>query len=151
VVDLRSELFPHEVPIALMVYLVVIITTHEPVLYQFFQVLFGHTGEGFGQGVPRNGDARKVTMEGNIMGGRQRQMAEKLILPPRIPFPVGFQRVIQSSTRNEVCGHTDIGFAFPWEDPAPLGWNGVYVTVNNVTNVFCCPLLYHTTDPRWGD
>jgi len=89
-VNLLSETFSHEVPVAFMVGLVVIITTHEPVLYQLFQVLSGHTGEGFGQGIPGDRDPRQISTEGNIVGGRQHQMAEKLILPPRIPVPIRF-------------------------------------------------------------
>jgi hypothetical protein len=60
-------------------------------------------------------------MEGNIVGGRQHQMAEKLILPPGELLSIGFQGVIQSSASNEVFGNTDIGFAFPWEDLTSLG------------------------------
>jgi hypothetical protein len=145
--DLLSEMFPHEVPVAFMVGLVVIITSHQPVLHQGFEVLFRHTGEGFGKGIPGDRDARKIAMEGNIVGGRQHQMAEELILPPRVPLPIRFQRVIQSSASNEVCGNTDIGFAFPWEDLPSLGWSGVFVTVNDLTDVVWGPLLYHTMRP----
>src|SRR5262249_49154291 len=134
-----------------MVGLVVIIACNELVLHQHVQVSSGYTGEGFGHGIPGDGDTGKVTMQSNIVGGGEHQMTQELILPPCVPVSVGFEGVIQSSASDEVCGNTNIGFAFPWEDLASLGWNGVYVTVNNVTNVFCCPLLYHTTDPRWGD
>jgi hypothetical protein len=151
VIDLRSELLSHEVPIAFMVDLIVIITIHEPVLYQLFQVLSGHTGEGFGQGIPGDRYSWKIAMEGNIVCRRQHQMAEELILPPGVAVSIRSQGVIQSSSSNEVCGHTNIGFAFPWEDLPSLGWSGVCITVNHVTNIFCCPLLYHTIDPRWGD
>jgi hypothetical protein len=149
VVNLRSELLPHEVPITLMVGLVVIITGHQPVLYQGFEVIFGHTGEGFGHGIPRDRDTGKVTVYRDIAGGRQHQMAEEVILPPRVPVPIRFQRVIQPPTSNEVCGNTNIGFAFPWEDLPSLGGSGVLVTVNNLTDMVWCPLLYHTTDPYW--
>jgi len=134
-----------------MVGLVVIITGHKPVLYQLFQVLSGHTGERFDHGIPGDGNAKKVTMEGNIVGGRQHQMAEELILPPGVAVSIRSQGVIQASTSDEVCGNTNVGFAFSRGDLASLGWSGVGITVNNVTNVFCCPLLYHTIDPRWGD
>jgi hypothetical protein len=151
VVDPLSELFPHEVPVAFMVGLVVIITGHQPVLHQLFQVLSGHTGERFRYGIPGDRDTGKVTMQSNIVGGGEYQVAEELILPPGILLSIRFQRVIQASASNEVCGHTDIGFTFSWENLPSLGWRGVLVTVKNLTDVVCCPLLSHTTDPRWGD
>jgi hypothetical protein len=104
-----------------------------------------------GEGIPGNGDTRKIAMEGDVVGGRQHQMTEEVILPPRVLLSVGFEGVIQPSASNEVFGNTNVGFAFPWGDLPSLGGSWVYITVNNVTNVFCCPLLYHTTDPRWGD
>jgi hypothetical protein len=151
VVDLLSERFPHEVPIAFMVGLIVIITGHEPVVYQLFQVILRHTGERFRYGIPGDRDTGKIAMESNIVGGRQHQMAEEVILPPGVAVSIRSQGVIQASSSDEVFGNTNVGFAFPRENLPSLGWSGVCITVNNVTNVFCCPLLYHTTDPRWGD
>jgi hypothetical protein len=134
-----------------MVGLIVIITDHQPVVHQLFQVLSGHTGEGFGYGIPGDRDPRKIAMEGNIVGGGEHQMTEEVILPPGILLSIRFQCVIQASASNEVCRHADVGFAFSWENLPSLGWSWVCITVNNVTNVFCCPLLYHTSDPYWGD
>jgi hypothetical protein len=146
-VNLLSETFPHEVPITLMVGLVVIISGHEPVLHQLFQILSGHTGERFRYGIPGNRDTGKVTMQSNIVGGGEHQMTEEVILPPGVLFSIRFQRVIQASASNEVCRHADVGFAFSWENLPSLGWRGVLVTVKNVTDVVWGPLLYHTTHP----
>src|SRR5262245_16796895 len=75
----------------LMVGLVIIVTRHEPILHQCFEVIFGHTGERFCYGIPGDRYAWKVTMQSNVVGGRQHQMTEELILPPSILLPVGLR------------------------------------------------------------